>query len=179
MIGNYAGKPCQYTTPLRGVAGYVKQAVHQAGCADVACAGGQQPIAAAVDAARRADATIVVAGLDQKVEAEGLDRSSLLLPGRQAELISAVARASKGPVVLVLMSGGPIDIAFALNDPRIAAILWAGYPGQAGGQAIADVIFGHHNPGSSLNLSDLKNTNLEPLILKLVFQFCNVKRFVS
>jgi len=84
------------------------------------------------------------------VEAEGLDRSSLLLPGRQAELISAVARASKGPVVLVLMSGGPIDIAFALNDPRIAAILWAGYPGQAGGQAIADVIFGHHNPGTLL-----------------------------
>ncbi|KAG2559221.1 hypothetical protein PVAP13_8NG292100 [Panicum virgatum] len=153
MIGNYAGKPCRYTTPLQGIAGYVKQAVHQAGCADVACAGGQQPIAAAVDAARRADATIVVAGLDQKVEAEGLDRSSLLLPGRQAELISAVARASKGPVVLVLMSGGPIDIAFALNDPRIAAILWAGYPGQAGGQVIADVIFGNHNPGGKLPMT--------------------------
>ncbi|PUZ45777.1 hypothetical protein GQ55_8G251900 [Panicum hallii var. hallii] len=153
MIGNYAGKPCRYTTPLQGVARYVKQAVHQAGCTDVACAGSQQPIAAAVDAARRADATIVVAGLDQKVEAEGLDRSSLLLPGRQAELISAVAKAAKGPVILVLMSGGPIDIAFALNDPRIAGILWAGYPGQAGGQAIADVIFGHHNPGGKLPMT--------------------------
>jgi hypothetical protein len=131
------------------VAGYVRQAVHAAGCADVACAGTRQPVAAAVDAARRADATVVVAGLDQKVEAEGLDRSTLLLPGRQAELISAVARASKGPVVLVLMSGGPVDIAFALNDPKVAAILWVGYPGQAGGQAIADVIFGHYNPSAS------------------------------
>nr|CAB3490548.1 unnamed protein product [Digitaria exilis] len=150
MIGNYAGKPCRYTTPVQGVARYATRVVRQAGCADVACAGSQQPIAAAVDAARNADATVVVAGLDQKVEAEGLDRSGLMLPGRQAELISAVAMASKGPVVLVLMSGGPIDIAFAKNDPRIGAILWVGYPGQAGGQAIADVIFGHHNPGGKL-----------------------------
>ncbi|CAL4990277.1 unnamed protein product [Urochloa decumbens] len=144
MIGNYAGKACRYTTPLQGVAGYVEQAVHAAGCADVACVGTQQPVMAAIDA------TVDVAGLDQKVEAKGLDRSSLLLPGRQAELISAMAKASKGPVILVIMSGGPVDIAFAQNDPRIAAILWAGYPGQAGGQAIAVVILGHHNPGGKL-----------------------------
>ncbi|KAF0896464.1 hypothetical protein E2562_024328 [Oryza meyeriana var. granulata] len=150
MIGNYAGKPCKYTTPLQGIARYAAQTVHQTGCTDVACKGSNQPIAAAVDAARRADATIIVAGLDQKIEAEGLDRASLLLPGRQAELISSVAKASKGPVILVLMSGGPIDIGFAQNDRKIAGILWAGYPGQAGGQAIADVIFGHHNPGGKL-----------------------------
>jgi xylan 1,4-beta-xylosidase len=150
MVGNYAGKACRYVTPLQGLGTYAKAAVaHRAGCADVACQGNQQPVAAAVEVARRADATIVVAGLDQKVEAEGLDRTSLLLPGRQAELISAVAKASKGPVILVLLSGGPIDIGFAQNDNSISAILWAGYPGQAGGQAIADVIFGKHNPGTS------------------------------
>ncbi|GJN05117.1 hypothetical protein PR202_ga22722 [Eleusine coracana subsp. coracana] len=149
MVGNYAGKACAYVTPLQGIGRYA-QTIHQAGCVDVACQGSSQPIGAAVDAARRADATIVVAGLDQKVEAEGLDRTSLLLPGRQAELISAVAKAAKGPVILVLLSGGPIDIAFAQNDRRIGAILWAGYPGEAGGQAIADVIFGQHNPGGKL-----------------------------
>jgi hypothetical protein len=132
--------------------------VHPAGSTDVACQGRNQPIAAAVDAARQADATVIFAGLDQKVEAEGLDRTSLLLPGRQAELISAVAKAAKGPVILVLMSGGPIDIAFAQNDPRIDGILWAGYPGQAGGQAIADVIFGHHNPGSLWTLAGVKRS---------------------
>lgn len=153
MVGNYAGKACAYTTPLQGVARYAHATVHRAGCVDVACQGASQPIGAAVDAARRADATVVVAGLDQKVEAEGLDRTSLLLPGRQAELISAVAKAAKGPVILVLLSGGPVDIAFAQNDRRIAAILWAGYPGQAGGQAIADVIFGQHNPGMYIRYS--------------------------
>jgi hypothetical protein len=45
------------------------------------------------------------------------------------------------------MSGGPIDVSFAKNDPRIGALLWAGYPGQAGGAAIADVLFGTTNPG--------------------------------
>ncbi|GJN25819.1 hypothetical protein PR202_gb13699 [Eleusine coracana subsp. coracana] len=150
MVGNYAGKACAYVTPLQGIAKYAAAVDHQAGCVDVACQGSSQPIGAAVDAARRADVTIVVAGLDQKVEAEGLDRTSLLLPGRQAELISAVAKAAKGPVILVLLSGGPIDVAFAQNDRRISAILWAGYPGEAGGQAIADVIFGQHNPGGKL-----------------------------
>ncbi|XP_004980852.1 putative beta-D-xylosidase [Setaria italica] len=111
-----------------GVAGYVRQAVHAAGCTDIACAGSRQPIATTIDTTRRANATIVVAGRDRKVEAEGLDWLTLLLPGRQAELISTMAKASKSPVVLVLMSGGPINIAFAQNDPRIAAILWVGYP---------------------------------------------------
>lgn len=91
---------------------------------------------------------MLVMGLDQSIEAEFRDRTSLLLPGHQQELVSRVARASRGPTILVLMSGGPIDVTFAKNDPRISAIVWVGYPGQAGGAAIADVIFGAHNPGT-------------------------------
>jgi xylan 1,4-beta-xylosidase len=64
MVGNYAGKACRFVTPLQGVGKYAKAAVAHQG----------------VEAARQTDATIVVAGLDQKVEAEGLDRTSLLLP---------------------------------------------------------------------------------------------------
>jgi xylan 1,4-beta-xylosidase len=74
MIENYMGKPCRYTTPLQGVAAYATRVVQQAGCTDVACRG-NQPIAAAIEAARQADATIVVAGLDQNVEVKGLDRT--------------------------------------------------------------------------------------------------------
>jgi hypothetical protein len=48
------------------------------------------------------------------------------------------------------MCGGPVDVSFAKNDPRIGAILWVGYPGQAGGAAIADVLFGATNPGGKL-----------------------------
>ncbi|KAG8389552.1 hypothetical protein BUALT_Bualt02G0241100 [Buddleja alternifolia] len=125
MIGNYAD-------------------VH---CANDALFGG------AIAAARQADATVLVMGLDQSIEAEFRDREGLMLPGRQQELISKVAAAAKGPITLVLMSGGAVDISFAKNDPRIGAILWVGYPGQAGGAAIADILFGTHNPGGKLPMT--------------------------
>ncbi|KAJ0616155.1 putative xylan 1,4-beta-xylosidase [Helianthus annuus] len=131
MIGNYAGIACGYTTPLQGIARYVKT-VHQVGCSDVSCKGNQL-IGLAEKAAQQADAT--------------------LLPGHQQELISRVAKSSRGPCVLVIMSGGPLDITFAKRDPRILAIIWAGYPGQAGGTAIADVLFGTTNPGGKLPMT--------------------------
>lgn len=151
MIGNYAGVACGYTTPLQGIRRYAKT-VHHPGCNDVFCNGNQQFNAAEV-AARHADATVLVMGLDQSIEAEFRDRKGLLLPGYQQELVSRVARASRGPTILVLMSGGPIDVSFAKNDPRIGAILWVGYPGQAGGAAIADVLFGTANPGGKLPMT--------------------------
>ncbi|TYG41159.1 hypothetical protein ES288_D12G153300v1 [Gossypium darwinii] len=151
MIGNYAGVACGYTSPLQGIGSYVKT-IHQLGCANVACRD-DKLFSAAIDAARQADATVLVMGLDQSIEAEFRDRTGLLLPGRQQELVSKVAKASKGPTVLVLMSGGPIDVSFAKNDPRIGAILWAGYPGQAGGAAIADVLYGTTNPGGKLPMT--------------------------
>lgn len=151
MIGNYAGVPCGYTTPLQGIGRYAST-IYQQGCANVACAG-DQPFDAALDAARQADATVLVMGLDLSIEAESRDRTGLLLPGRQQELVSKVAAASKGPTILVLMSGGPIDVSFAENDPKIGAIVWAGYPGQAGGAAISDVLFGTTNPGGKLPMT--------------------------
>ncbi|KAE8671268.1 Beta-xylosidase/alpha-L-arabinofuranosidase 2 [Hibiscus syriacus] len=151
MIGNYAGVACGYTSPLQGIGKYAKT-IHQIGCADVACRD-DMLFGAAIDAAGRADATILVMGLDQSIEAEFRDRKGLYLPGRQEELVSKVAKASRGPTILVLMSGGPIDVSFAKNDPRIATILWAGYPGQAGGAAIADVLYGTTNPGGKLPMT--------------------------
>ncbi|KAK4265862.1 hypothetical protein QN277_026856 [Acacia crassicarpa] len=151
MIGNYAGVACGYTSPLQGIARYVKT-IHHNGCNNVMCTGNQL-FGSAEMAARHADATVLVVGLDQSLEAEFRDRVGLLLPGFQQQLVSRVARASKGPVVLVLMSGGPIDVTFAKNDPKIGAILWVGYPGQAGGTAIADVLFGRTNPGGKLPMT--------------------------
>lgn len=80
-------------------------------------------------------------------ESEDHDRNSLLLPGKQMALVSSVAAASKKPVILVLTGGGPLDVSFAEEDPRIASIIWIGYPGEAGGKALAQVIFGDYNPG--------------------------------
>ncbi|XP_047332915.1 beta-D-xylosidase 1-like [Impatiens glandulifera] len=148
MIGNYAGVPCAYTSPLKGIGRYANT-IYQSGCNGVACNDNQQFVAAE-GATKQADATVLVMGLDQSIEAEARDRVSLLLPGHQEELIARTARASKGPVILILMSGGPIDVTFAKNNPKIGAILWVGYPGQAGGAAIADILFGKANPGGKL-----------------------------
>ncbi|QCE13329.1 beta-glucosidase [Vigna unguiculata] len=151
MIGNYAGVACGYTSPLQGIARYVKTS-HQVGCRNVACRGNEL-FGAAETVAKQVDATVLVMGLDQSIEAETRDRLGLLLPGLQQELVARVARAARGPVILVIMSGGPVDVTFAVNDPKISAILWVGYPGQAGGTAIADVIFGQTNPGGRLPMT--------------------------
>jgi len=148
MIGNYAGIPCRYTTPLQGLSAYT-QTVYAPGCANVACTGNES-IPQAVQTASNADATVLIVGGDLSLEAEFLDRTSLLLPGLQQQLVDLVTDAAKGPVVLVIMSGGPFDITFAKNANKISGILWVGYPGQAGGAAIADVIFGKYNPGGRL-----------------------------
>ncbi|CAN7105660.1 unnamed protein product [Brassica rapa subsp. narinosa] len=146
MISNYAGVPCKYTSPLQGMQKYIpKGVVYQPGCKDVKC-GDQTLITAAVKAASEADVTVLVVGLDQTVEAEGLDRVNLTLPGYQEKLVKDVTNAAKKTVVLVIMAAGPIDISFAKNLSKIRAVLWVGYPGEAGGDAIAQVIFGDYNP---------------------------------
>ncbi|KAK3032668.1 hypothetical protein RJ639_036732 [Escallonia herrerae] len=148
MIGNYAGVPCQFTSPIDGFAKYA-QVKYKMGCGDVACKN-DSLVFPAMQAAKKADATIVVVGLDLTVEAESLDRTDFLLPGYQTQLINQVSAVAKGPVILVVMSAGGVDISFAKDDPNIKAILWAGYPGEEGGQAIADVVFGKYNPGGRL-----------------------------
>ncbi|XP_030958967.1 beta-xylosidase/alpha-L-arabinofuranosidase 1-like [Quercus lobata] len=154
MIGNYAfdpwnkGTPCRYITPLNGFSSYGR-VNYAAGCSNVKCPDGSL-IGPAVQVATTSDATIIVAGIDLSIEAESRDRLDLFLPGKQTDLINQVANASKGPVVLVIMSAGGVDISFAKNNPKIHAILWSGYPGEEGGQAIADIIFGKYNPGGRL-----------------------------
>lgn len=63
------------------------------------------------------------------------------------DLVSSVADASKNQVILVLTGGGPLDVSFAQRNQQIASILWVGYPGEAGGKALAEIIFGEYNPG--------------------------------
>ncbi|KAL6660638.1 hypothetical protein ACP70R_001673 [Stipagrostis hirtigluma subsp. patula] len=148
LIANYFGPPCESTTPLRGIQGYVRDVRFLAGCSSAACDAAATDQAVAM--ASSADYVFLFMGLSQKQESEGRDRTSLLLPGLQQSLITAVADAAKRPVILVLLTGGPVDVTFAQTNPKIGAILWAGYPGQAGGLAIARVLFGEHNPSGRL-----------------------------
>lgn len=81
---------------------------------------------------------------------EGFDRSSLDMLGKQLDLLKALAATGK-PVVLVTIEGRPLNINWASEN--IPAILQAWYPGQEGGHAIADVLFGDYNPAGRLPMS--------------------------
>ncbi len=102
------------------------------GC-DVACSS-RAGFADAISAARSADVVVMVVGLDQNQESEGNDRDFLSLPGNQDALVTAVAKAAAKPIIVVVMSGGPVDLTAIKANAEVAAIVWCGYPGQSGGQ---------------------------------------------
>ncbi|XP_073011200.1 probable beta-D-xylosidase 7 [Typha latifolia] len=148
LLGNYAGPPCISVTPLQALQSFVGNTRYLPGCDSAACTSSQ--INEAVQLAGSVDYIIMFMGLDLDHEREELDRVDLVLPGMQQSLITSVARAARKPIILVLLCGGPVDVAFAKHDSKIGGILWGGYPGEAGGIAIAQVIFGEHNPGGRL-----------------------------
>ncbi|KAK2996834.1 hypothetical protein RJ639_024745 [Escallonia herrerae] len=76
-----------------------------------------------------------------------MDRLNLSLPGNHEKLVLEVVNAAKGPVILVIMSGGPVDLSF-LHNGGIGGLLRAGYPGEAGGDAVAQLVFGYCNPAT-------------------------------
>ena len=107
----------------------------------------QQKINEAVAIAKKSEVAVVVVGIE---EGESLDRAYLGLPGHQEELINQVA-ATRKPVVVVLIGGSAIT----MNqwNKNVPAILDAWYPGEAGGPAIADVLFGDYNPAGRLPIT--------------------------
>jgi beta-glucosidase len=114
-------------------------------------------IAAAVAAARQAEAAIVVLGENEwqapgktGTDGEGYDVASLDLTGRQEELLEAV-HATGTPTVLVLVNGRPLSIRWAAE--HVPAIVEAWLPGERGGEAVADVLLGDHEPEGRLPIT--------------------------
>ena len=107
-------------------------------------------IETAVEKTRDAEAIILALGEWQGISGEGHDRSNLDLPGNQDELLEAVVATGK-PVVLVLQNGRPLTIGWAKE--HVGAILEAWYPGEYGGQAIAETLFGDNNPAGRLTVT--------------------------
>jgi beta-glucosidase len=120
----------------------------------------------AVEVAGKADVVIMCMGISSNLEGEemsvkvdgfeGGDRTRIDLPDMQQELIKAVYALGK-PVVLVLLNGSAIAINW--ENENLPAIVEAWYPGQAGGSAIADVLFGDYNPGGRLPVTVYKSVN--------------------
>lgn len=107
----------------------------------------EKTIAAAVEAAASSDVAVVFAGRNAEHECEGCDLVDIQIPGDQVQLIQAVAAKSKKTVV-VLFGGGALDVSAFVDS--VDAILFAHYPGQEGGAAIADVLAGKINPSGKL-----------------------------
>jgi beta-glucosidase-like glycosyl hydrolase len=128
---------------------------------------GQNLYAEAVELARKADAVVLVVGLDGSLEQEqqdntrfigfsGGDRTAIELPAAQENLVKQVVNAAGDkPVVLVCCSGSAMALNWA-ND-HVPAILQAWYPGQHG-DAVADVLFGKYNPAGRLPVTFYKST---------------------
>ncbi|GEB58970.1 glycoside hydrolase family 3 protein [Streptomyces gardneri] len=126
--------------------------------------GPDELITEAVEAARAADTAVVVVATTERVESEGFDRKDLALPGRQDELVRAVAAANPNTVVVV-NAGSPVEMPWRED---VAAILLSWFPGQEGGDALADVLTGAEEPGGRLPttwpaaLADVPVTEVTP-----------------
>ena len=131
--------------------------------------GARPPFDEALDAARAADVVVFVGGLTGDVEGEemqvsfpgfaGGDRTDIVLPSPQERLLEALHATGK-PVVLVLMTGSALSVEWA--QEHLPAILVAWYPGQRGGNAIADVLFGDANPGGRLPVTFYRSVQQLP-----------------
>ena len=173
LLGNYNGTPSASVTPLAGIRAAVSPDTtvtyaRGSGITSKDTSGFDEAVTIAQDA----DVAIVVIGLSQAVEGEegqqeGVeegekstgDRRDIVLPGVQEELLKAI-HATGTPVVAVLMNGSAIAINWA--DAHVPAIVEAWYPGQAGGTAIADVLFGDINPAGRLPVTFYKSVEQLP-----------------
>ncbi len=115
-------------------------------------------IDSAVEVVRHSDAAVVVAGIE---EGEFRDRALLGLPGHQQALIDAIAAAGK-PVVVVLIGGSAITMSGWLD--HVDAVLDAWYPGEQGGPAVADVLFGDIAPAGRLPITFPVSEGQLPLV---------------
>lgn len=103
----------------------------------------------AVRAAQDAEMAIVLIGTTDEIESESTDRTTVALPGRQSELVRAVAAVNPRTVVVV-NAGMPVDVSWATE---VAAVVYAWFPGQEFGAALADVLDGSCEPGGRLPMS--------------------------
>ena len=177
LLGNYNGMPADPVTPLRGIREAVgrETRVLYARGADLADGfpgtdGPSVPAETlaveAVKAARQADAVVLFLGLTARLEGEemrvelegfrGGDRTRIDLPAAQERLLERIVAVGK-PTVLVLLNGSALAVSWA--QQHVPAIVEAWYPGQAGGTAIADVLFGDYNPGGRLPVTFYKSVD--------------------
>lgn len=176
LLGNYNGTAARPVTVLDGIkkaAGSSMQVIYERGCPLALNSSETNQINPddwknAVAAAFSADAIIYVGGISPQLEGEemrvnddgfvGGDRTRIELPSQQTEMIKALhAAAPDKPLIFINCSGGAMAMPWEVQN--IPAILQAWYPGEQGGRAIADIIFGDENPSGRLPVTFYKSTD--------------------
>jgi beta-glucosidase len=174
LLGNYCGKPSHPVTILGGIRQITAtntEIIFEPGCplsvydGDTSMYANTEVWVRAVTAAKTADVIIYVGGLSPELEGEDLhvsldgfqggDRTRIELPQAQLELLKA-CQATGRPMVFVNCSGAAVAMPWAATN--IPAILQAWYPGQAGGTAVAGVLFGEVNPAGRLPVTFYRAT---------------------
>jgi len=144
MLGGYSGSPPFNHDPVTAAksmgitVNYVSGPLSQSS-ADTS---------AAVSAAQKSSVIIFFGGIDNTVEKDSQDRTSIAWPAGQLSMVQKLAAVGK-PVIVVRM-GTHVDDTPLLNLPNVKAILWAGYPGQDGGTAVMNIITGLASPAGRL-----------------------------
>lgn len=169
LLGNYFGTPSRPVTPLAGIRSKLPDAEVVYARGSSIWGSNTEGYAEALRVAQDAELIIYVGGLSQIIEGEEGqhesvpedeksmgDRVDIALPPLQQNLLEQLHGLDK-PVVLVLMNGGAVSVNWAAE--HLPAILEAWYPGQAGGTAIADVLFGDYNPGGRLPVTVYKSVD--------------------
>jgi beta-glucosidase len=172
MLGNYYGYPTKIVVPLEGITARAAQngatVNYVKGCARTGT--DYSGFAGAETAARNADVVVAVMGLASEtqnpswhvlLEGETIDRDDLRLPTVQDSLLKRLVATGK-PVIVVLLNGGALALDFAAAN--VNAIVEAWYPGEQGGNAIADVLFGDYNPAGRLPITFYKYATTFPAI---------------
>ena len=162
LLANYHGTPSHAVTLLEGLRAAARArgaTVRYARGATLAGSGGSSAqLHEAVTAARKSDVVVAVLGLDPRLEGEENDsalnptgdRRALGLPASQEKLLEALVATGK-PVIVVLTGGSALAVPFAAA--HAAALLDAWYPGEEGGNAVADILFGDVNPAGRLPIT--------------------------
>ncbi len=171
LLGNYNGTPSKAVTPLEGIMqrlGPEVQVDYFKACGICNIIWEWENRFKFKELEEKADLVIAVMGISTAIEAEegqaeysesGGDRTRLDLPVMQEEMLRGIHSMGK-PIILVLMNGSPLSINWA--NENIPAIIEAWYPGEEGGTAIAEVIFGDYNPAGRLPITFPKSVDQLP-----------------
>jgi beta-glucosidase len=164
QLGNYNGQPSVVTTVLEGIKNKLKNTDIFYSRATDFVSTEPQDFSKLIDSIKDADVIVYVGGISPRLEGEemkvnnpgfsGGDRTSILLPAVQTALLKALKATGK-PIVFVMMTGSAIAIPW--EDENIPAIVNSWYGGQAGGTAVADVLFGDYSPAGRLPVTFYKS----------------------